>query len=250
MSKVIKTNLKKVVRLLHQKGVLTAAYLHKAGVSYQLIRKYRQSNWLSSLGAGAFCEPGSTPSFDAALVALAEQHGLPVHLGAKAALARRGVMQYVPLGGLPSELYLRRGHRLPKWFSDVFTGQFVRNSSCLLSDDAGVERDAAGCRVSSPERAFIELAEEVPKKVALGELYQLLEFAETLRPRLVTELLSECASVKAKRVFLFLADDLGHWWSKKLDRSKIDLGSGCRVIERGGAFQSKYNIVVKPWREY
>lgn len=44
-----------------------------------------------------------------------------------------------------------------------------------------------------------------------------MEFSETLRPGLVSELLVQCRSVKAKRVFLLLADDLGHWWAKKLD---------------------------------
>ena len=96
----------------------------------------------------------------------------------------------------------------------------------------------------------MELAAEVPQKVALGELYQLMEFADTLRPKLVSELLTKCGSVKAKRVFLLLTDDLGHRWAKRVDLSGIDLGAGCRVIDKGGVFQPKYNIVVKPWREY
>lgn len=139
---------------------------------------------------------------------------------------------------------------MPQWFCDAYSGQFVRISSSVVVDDTGVETDGTGIAFSSPERAFLELASEVPKKLALGELYQLMEFADTLRPKLVTELLSKCAFVKAKRIFLFLAEDLDHWWFKAVDRTKIDLGSGCRVIDRGGAFQAKYNIIVKPWREY
>ena len=244
------TNLKKVIRLVHQKGVVTASYLRQQGVRYQSMLKYRQANWLASLGIGAFCESGTTPSLDAAIVALSEQLGLPVHVGGKSALLRRGIMQHVPIGWHTVELYLKRGIRMPKWFCNTFVGQFTRNASFLFPDATGVERDALGVLLSSPERAFVEMAAEVPKKAALGELYQLMEFADTLRPNLVTELLSKCESIKAKRIFLFLADDLGHWWSKKLDRSRIDLGSGCRVIESGGAFQPRYNIVVKPWREY
>ena len=243
-------DIKKVVRLVHQKGVVTAAFLHQQGVSYQSMLKYRQSNWLVPLGTGAFCESGTTPSLDAALVALNEQLGLPVHVGGKAALLRRGIMQHVPFGGYAIELYLKRGIRIPKWFCDTFAGQFAHNASCLVPDAIGLEKDAHGVPVSSPERAFVEMAAEVPKKAALGELYQLMEFADTLRPRFVTEVLSRCESVKAKRLFLLLAEDLGHWWFKKIDRSKIDLGSGCRVIDRGGVFQSKYNVIVKPWREY
>ena len=212
--------------------------------------KYRQANWLAPLGTGAFCESGTTPSLDAAIVALFEQLGLPAHIGGKSALLRRGIIQHVPLGGHTLELYLKRGVRIPKWFGDTFAGQFTRNASFLFPDATGVERDTHGVSLSSPERAFVEMAAEVPRKAPLGELYQLMEFADTLRPNLVTDLLSKCESIKAKRIFMFLADDLGLWWSKKLDRSRIDLGSGCRVIESGGTFQSKYNIVVKPWREY
>ncbi len=244
------TNLKKLIALVRQKGIVTAGFLHREGISYQSMHEYRKSEWLESLGVGAFYGKGKKPSFEEAFVALSDQLGLPVHLGGKSALARRGIQQYVPLGGLPSEVFLRRGIRLPKWFADSFSGQFVRNSSLHLPDGIGVEQDAAGFAVSSPERAFLELAAEVPKKIALGELYQLMEFADTLRPDLVSELLSKCRSVKAKRVFLFLAEDLGHWWVNKIDMANIDLGSGCRVIDKGGQFQPKYNLVVKPWREY
>ena len=244
------TDLKRVVRLVHQKEVVTAAYLRSQGVRYQNMLKYRQSNWLEALGAGAFCEKDTKPSFDAALAALYEQLSLPIHIGGKSALLRHGIMQHVPLGERPLEVFLQRGLRIPKWFCETFPSQFVRNSSCLMADATGVERDSRGVLVSSPERAFLEVAADVPRKTALGELYQLMEFADTLRPNIVTELLSKCRSVKAKRIFLFLADDLGHWWTKKIDRSKVDLGSGCRVIDEGGTFQPNYNIIVKPWRDY
>lgn len=84
------------MRLVYQKGVVTAVYLRRQGVSYQSMLKYRQSDWLRSLGNGAFCESGEVPSIDTALV---EQLELPLHLGGKSALAQRGIMQYVPMGG-------------------------------------------------------------------------------------------------------------------------------------------------------
>ena len=86
------TNLKKVIDLVRQKGVLTASYLRKEGISYQSMLEYRKSGWLESLGVGAFCGRCAKPSLDIALVALAEQLGLPLHLGGRSALARRGVM--------------------------------------------------------------------------------------------------------------------------------------------------------------
>jgi hypothetical protein len=38
------------------------------------------------------------------------------------------------------------------------------------------------------------------------------------------------------------------WW-ERVRKEEIDLGAGCRVIDKDGAFNSKYNLVVKPWRE-
>ena len=249
MSLEIESKLKSVIRLAHQKGVVTASFLRQQGVSYQSMLKYRRANWLASLGAGAFCESGTKPSLDMALVALVEQLGLPVHVGGISALNRRGIMHYVRLGGLPDEVYLRRGFRLPKWFGDAYAGQFRRNSSSLFADGVGVEQDAGGCAVSSPERAFLEMAAEVPNEASLGELYQTMEFADSLRPKLVEKLLAGCRSVKAKRIFLLIADDLGHWWAKKIDHGKVDLGKGCRMIDKDGELHPKYNLVVRPWRD-
>ena len=249
MSLGIDANLKSVVRLVHQKGVVTASFLRKQGVSYQSMLRYRNANWLASLGTGAFCESGMKPSLELALVALREQLGLHVHIGGLSALNRHGIMHYVRLGGLMDEVYIRRGFRLPKWFCDSYAGQFRRNSSSILPDDVGVEQDVGACAVSSPERAFLEMAAEVPSRASLGELYQTMEFADSLRPKLVEKLLVGCRSIKAKRIFLLIADDLGHWWAKKIDHGKVDLGKGCRMIDRDGELNTKYNLVVKPWRD-
>ena len=43
MSSENDTKIKNVMRLVHQKGVVTAAYLRRQGVSYQSMLKYRQS---------------------------------------------------------------------------------------------------------------------------------------------------------------------------------------------------------------
>ena len=51
------------------------------------------------------------------------------------------------------------------------------------------------------------------------------------------------------RLFCLLADDLNPPWWRRIDKGALDLGSGCRVIDKGGTFNAKYNLVVKPWRE-
>jgi tRNA-binding EMAP/Myf-like protein len=57
-------------------------------------------------------------------------------------------------------------------------------------------------------------------------------------------LLENCNSIKVKRLFLFLAESYQHPWLKKINRAKIDLGQGKRVIVKGGKLDSKYQITV------
>jgi hypothetical protein len=66
----------------------------------------------------------------------------------------------------------------------------------------------------------------------------------TLRPDVVQRLLEKCRSIKAKRVFLYLADKLDLPFFQKLDLDKISLGSGKRMIVKGGELNKKYQITV------
>ena len=83
----------------------------------------------------------------------------------------------------------------------------------------------------------------------LNEVYQLLEMMTTMRPKLMQSLLVKCFSVKVKRLFFLLAESAGHDWFKELDATKVALGTGCRVIDEGGAFHGKWQVVVNDWRE-
>jgi hypothetical protein len=69
-----------------------------------------------------------------------------------------------------------------------------------------------------------------------------MEGFTTLRPKLVSELLECCNSIKVKRLFLFLAEHYNHTWVRSI--SKVDLGSGKRLVVKNGCFDRKYGITV------
>ena len=179
---------------------------------------------------------------------MVEQLGLPVHLGGRTALAKRGYVHFVPVAELPATIYLERGARLPAWFSHYYAGRFKLVKTSFLNLRSGIETQN-GCPVSSPERATLEFLQGVPERATLSEAYQLLEMMYTLRPKLLNELLSSCSSIKVKRLFFLLADDLKLPWWERIDTAAVNLGTGCRVIDKGGTFNAKYNLIVKPWRE-
>lgn len=248
MNNTTAKNLKRLMLSLGENQVLTAPYLLKQGYSYDNLKGYVRSGYLDSLGRGAYCRAGSQPTVEAAITAMSGQMGVPVHLGGRSALAKRGYVHFVPFTELPATVFMDHGVRVPAWFGHHYAGRFLMRKTSFIKGNSGIENDA-GCPVSSPERAILEFLLDVPSRQLLNEAYQLLEMMMTLRPRLIEKLLSDCSSIKVKRLFFLLADDLNPPWWERVGKEEIDLGAGCRVIDKDGSFNSKYNLVVKPWRE-
>jgi hypothetical protein len=78
-----------------------------------------------------------------------------------------------------------------------------------------------------------------------------MEMLTTLRPQLVQQLLEQCASLKVKRLFMYMADKSQHQWFHALDKSVIYLGDGKRSFARNGVYISNYMITIpKELAEY
>jgi len=98
--------------------------------------------------------------------------------------------------------------------------------------------------MSSPERAILELLDEVPQRETFHQADVLMEGLSNLSPRRLYTLLAACSSVKVKRLFLWFAERHHHSWLKKLDRKEIYLGHGKRVLVQGGKLDPTFNITV------
>jgi len=98
--------------------------------------------------------------------------------------------------------------------------------------------------LSTPERAVLELLDELPSRESFHQVDKLVEGLTTLRPRRLERLLTECRSVKVKRLFFYFADRHQHSWLDRIDRARVDLGSGKRALVPGGRLDPTYNITV------
>ena len=244
--------LKKLLLTTPDNGVVCAAFLKEKGFSYENLKGYIHGGYLDQLGRGAYCKHGNKPTVEAGVSALNRQLALPVHIGGKTALARNGYVHFVPFRELPSSLYCGPRVAVPAWFTKHYLGRFTLTRTNLFPDDEGVKEETiAGFKVmmSVPERAILEMLHLVPLRQMLNEAYQLLEMMTTVRPKLMQSLLVKCSSIKVKRLFFLLAESAGHDWFKELDPTKVAFGTGCRVIDEGGAFNGKWQVVVNDWRE-
>ena len=66
----------------------------------------------------------------------------------------------------------------------------------------------------------------------------------TLRPQRVGLLLRHCLSIKAKRLFLALADRHRHAWLSHVPLDGVDLGRGKRALVAGGRLHPTYQITL------
>lgn len=266
-------NLNWLQRNLPEGLVADAGWLERHGVSRQLRRKYVMNGWLHSLARGVYARPVSSGSskelsWQQLVVSLGSLLELPVAVGARTALELQGFSHYLAASG-PREIHLYANKSLPGWVSQVpvSTPLVVHNAKRLFktlgeipsSPNAdttvepltrtGLTQQQWGTTnwnltLSTPERAILELLDEVPNRETFHQADMLMEGLRNLSPKRLQSLLADCKSVKVKRLFLWFAERHTHAWLEKLDRFGIDLGKGKRMLVRGGKLDPKYSITV------
>lgn len=248
--------------------VMLSAKLKELGVSQQLLSHYVKFGWLKKIGRGAFVKSGDQVDWVDALYAIQTQTNLSVYVAGKTALELSGIQHFFHLGGGGVVwLFAGKGERLPRWFfvddtwkkwnrkieyialrlfADNMVGIELRKISAHIITGSVTQKHLSdyAIKVSSVERAILEVLYLVPSKQTLEEAKYLMEGLMTLRPKLLQQLLEQCFSVKVKRLFVFLADLCNLPCLQHLDLSKIYFGKGKRVIGDGGYYIPKYQLSI------
>ena len=242
---------KKLMNLLfsHLPGtVLLASWLEKNGISRDLQQYYLKSGWLKSYGTGAFKRPNENVRWTGALNSLQRQTEVTVHVGGLTSISLQGLSHYVRMEKEPLYLFSPQYVKLPKWFlTQEWSNQIVHVKTKFLPANSALfeySLDGLILQISSPERAILECLYLAPDRFDVVECYQILEGLANLRPKILQELLENCNSIKVKRLFLFMASKARHQWLDFVDQSRIDLGTGDRVIVKKGVYISKYKISI------
>lgn len=231
--------------------LVLSSYLKDFGISNDLQQSYVKNGWLKRIDRGVFIFFKDEPSLEGALSCLSVQSNLELHLGGLSALRLQGYHHFLQGDdkSIVEQVFKPAQDRVPGWFSETNLNRKIEIvSTSFLSGGFALEyrkhRDYS-YPISSVERAILEYLFLCPEKGSLKMAYQMLEMMVGLRPDMLQTLLEHCSSVKVKRLFLFMAEKLGHDWLDYLDLTRIDLGHGKRVIESNGVYDSHYKISLK-----
>jgi hypothetical protein len=248
MSTAIRSKLNHLLNSQPQGIVFLSSWLIKQGYSHDLQQRYKKSNWLRSVGSGAFIRNNDKVGYEGAIYALQEQNGFNIHPGGRTALSLLGKAHYLELSSGRVVLFGNRGEKLPAWFKNYNWGvKADYHETSFLPPDLGltkVELNNFSIKVSGATRAIMECLHLAPQRQELMECFQLMEGLNNLVPKQVQTLLENCQSVKVKRLFLYMAEKAGHNWFKYLDIKTVDLGEGKRSVVKNGVYINKYGITV------
>ncbi|PQA86233.1 MULTISPECIES: type IV toxin-antitoxin system AbiEi family antitoxin domain-containing protein [Hyphococcus] len=244
--------------------VADAAWLTARGIDRKSILQYEQRGWLEKLARGVYRRPDTNRDVSAAddwrrlVLSLQRVMGYDVHVGGRTALSLHGFEHYLRLGAEAPRVYLYGD--VPSWLArlpgaDRFE---TRTLSLFSGSKTGVDgvddkkqsspkqRRLNDLVVSTPERAILEMLNELPVHESFHNVDAIFEGLANLRPRLLEALLQECRSVKVKRLFFVYADQHDHAWRKYLNPDDFDLGSGPRALVEGGRLHPRYAITIPP----
>mgnify|MGYP003571195973 FL=1 len=244
--------------------VADAAWLTGRGIDRKWILQYEQRGWLEKLARGVYRRPdthrdaGARGDWRRLVLSLQRIMDYDVHVGGRTALSLHGFDHYLNLGAETPPVYLYGD--VPSWLARLpNASRFETRTLSLFSgsktgvDGVDIEKQSSPPQrqlndlvVSTPERAMLEMLNELPANESFHNVDAIFEGLANLRPRLLEALLKECRSVKAKRLFFVFADQHDHAWRQHLNSEDFDLGSGPRALVDGGRLHPRYDITVPP----
>jgi len=230
--------------------LVDAAWLGAQGFSTSLRSQYVARKWLDQPARRVYRRAPAKLTWQQVVISLQTLLGCPLVVGGRTALELQGYAHY--LSQDLTSVYLYGPKRPPAWLDTlpVEVRFLYRNDRRLFPGESGnstlqhLDRSERPLTLSTPERAILELLDELPRHESFHQADKLMESLTTLSPRRLQTLLTECRSVKVKRLFLFFAERHKHPWLKRIQRDAIDLGTGNRMLVRGGTLDPTFRITV------
>ena len=206
MSLEHQSKLNRLLTLSTKNGLLFSNWLNKNGYSNQLIKKYRESGWLTNLEKGVMYRTGDSPSAFAALFCYNEQLNQKTRVAAHSALELFGFNHYIPMGK-PILIVAHSTSIIPKWMLNNKFDRIIKPFHTTMTEipqTSKIQVDNVELLVSAPEQAFMECLLLAPEQYNYMDLYYIMEQLTSLRAEIVQKLLENTKNQRVKRMFLYM----------------------------------------------
>jgi hypothetical protein len=266
--------LNQLLKELPEGLLVDSVWLRQRGYSTSLCRQYVVAGWLEQPARRVYRRPRGHLTWQQVVISLQVLLEKPLSVGGRTALELQGFGHY--LSEQTREVHLYGPDPLPTWLKNLQVGVTFRyhNDKRLFANDpaprgfGSLEWSAVNppprtpdplnttfrrtgwgpwdyaMTLSTPERAVLEMLDELPKRESFHQADKVMEGLSSLSPRRLTKLLRDCRSVKVKRLFFFFADRHPHTWRRHLKPEDFDLGTGNRALVAGGKLDTRYHLMV------
>ena len=258
----VKGTYRQSLKALLPYGMLaTKRWLADQGLSAHALDNAVKTETLLLLATGVYSQYSRSVSWEGVIASMqrmekdGSENASPVVVGGLSALGLSGLSQYLSLGNTP-HIHLYVQGRLPTWLARLslpmkFEGHRTSKlwPESVLQNKAFIkehewEAELPPVYFSCPEKAILELLMDLPDRVTFEHADELMQGLVNLSPRKLDTLLKACKSIKTKRLFFWMAKRQAYPWFSKLNVKDYDLGSGKRVVAKGGKLDADYLITV------
>lgn len=241
---------KSLAQSLPEGQLVDRAWLLARGFRRPRVDYALRAGKLEAVARGVYRRPGPPLKWEHVVYSLNEM-GCKVHVGGRSALELQGMGHFLPVEGF-RRIDLYGSPRVPAWVADFpasYRFEILKRRLFKTLPAAAIRTQPFGAwdwpiPFSAAELALIEMMAHVQDAADFSMADKIFEAAVNLRPDLLHALLAACTQVKAKRLFLWFSDRHGHDWRQVLSRDGVDLGRGKRMLVKGGAYDSAYQITV------
>jgi Transcriptional regulator, AbiEi antitoxin N-terminal domain/Transcriptional regulator, AbiEi antitoxin, Type IV TA system len=224
------SKLNQLERTLPEGLLVDASWMEQHGYSTGLRSQYVSAGWLLQPVRGTYKRPLGELSWEKVVVSLQKLLGSDLTVGGRTAIDLHGFSHYLSASG-PSTIHLYGTQPPPGWLAKLPLKETFRfhRAQVLFKSLAHATGLQDGTLQQLPGPSEWPLTVSTPERA-------LLELLQTL--------LADCKSVKVKRLFFWFAERHKPPWLKQIDRASIDLGTGKRMLVKGGKLDPKYLITV------
>ena len=217
-------------------AIVDSQWMNRHGISHSLRHYYAQNGVLAKLGRRLYAkdageiEVTAKQNWKGVVTSMAQLMKVEFHIGGLTALNLPEILYSIE--GYEEQAIFLYGANFPVWLTKVSTDRpiLLRRNSLFKDTEIGLrtipirsfqKTSKTICRVSTRERAILEMIDEAYSNVNLESVEETFRQGSAMRSSMLQMLLEDCQSPVVVKVVLDLGHKYNFDWLHGIDRQKF-----------------------------